>query len=389
MESRLNSCASHAGSLVRPCEAVAPKRGWALGLLPALHHKENLMQRRAFSLIFGFGSMLAFLPNTALAQYQLTNLDSNQFNNAKSDDPLIVNAWGLARSATSPWWLSNQGSGWSTLYDGNGVKQSLVVSVPAAAGMPVGQPTGIVVNPSTSGEFAIQGHQAIFIFDSLDGTISAWAPGVNPFSAQKVIDNSANKASYTALAITNNPSGNSLFAVDNVNNVVDIYNGTFTLIGTFTPDSSIPSGFSVFGIRDINGTVFVSFAANNGGPGGFIDMYKEDGALIGTFAKGSPLNQPWGFAVAPLNFGPLSNTMLVSNNTNTGTINAFDAKGQFVGTLKTEGNPIVIDQLWAIGFGGGTTKNGAANTLYFTAGPHNNLAGTFGMIAPGNPMGQQ
>jgi uncharacterized protein (TIGR03118 family) len=346
------------------------------------------MQRRAFSLIFGLVLGAGILSNTALAQYQLTNLDSNQFNNAKSDDPLIVNAWGLTRSATSFWWLSDQGSGWSTLYDGSGVKQSLVVSIPAAAGMPVGQPTGIVVNPSTSGEFAVKGQQAIFIFDTLDGTISGWVPGVSRFSAQLVMDNSANKASYTGLAITNKPSGNSLFAVDNANNVVNIYNGTFTLTGTFAPDPSIPSGFSVFGIRDINGTVFVSFAANNGGPGGFVDMYKEDGTLIGTFAKGSPLNQPWGFAVAPANFGPLSNTVLVSNNTNTGTINAFNAKGQFVDTLKMEGNPIVIDQLWAIDFGGGTTNNGATNALYFTAGPHNNLAGTFGMIVPGG-MGQQ
>jgi uncharacterized protein (TIGR03118 family) len=349
------------------------------------------MQRRAFPLIFSLGLVLAFFSSTAWAQYHLTNLDSNQFGHAQADDPLIVNAWGLARSGTSPWWLSDQGSGWSTLYNGAGVKQARVVSVPAAAGMPVGQPTGIVFNPSTSGEFAVQGQQAIFIFDSLDGTISAWARGVSPFSAQLVKDNSANKDSYTALAVTNHPSGNSLFVVDNANNVVDIYDGNFSLKGTFAPDNTIPSGFSVFGIRDINGTVYVSFAANNGGPGGFIDTYKEDGTLIGTFAEGFPLNQPWGFAVAPADFGPLSNTLLVSNNTNTGTINAFNSKGKFVDTLKiTPGRPIVIDQLWAIDFGGGTTNNGASNTLYFTAGPHNNLAGTFGMIVPGgNPMDGQ
>ena len=341
------------------------------------------MQRRAFALIFSLGSVLAFFSSTALAQYRLTNLDSNQFGQAQTDDPLSVNAWGMARSATSPWWISDEGSGWSTLYNGAGVKQGLVVAIPAASGVPVGSPTGMVFNPSQTGEFAVQGQQPIFIFDSLDGTISGWAPGVSRFSAQLAIDNSTNKASYTALAVTNSPSGNSLFAVDNANNQVNIYDGTFTLKGTFAPDPSIPSGFSVFGIRDINGTVYVSFAANNGGPGGFIDTYKEDGTLIGTFAQGFPLNQPWGFALAPANFGPLSNTLLVSNNTDTGTINAFSAKGQFVGTLKaTPGRPIVIDQLWAIDFGGGTTGNGATNALYFTAGPHNNLAGTFGVIVP-------
>jgi uncharacterized protein (TIGR03118 family) len=341
---------------------------------------------RAFSVIFSLA--LAFFSNTASAQYQLTNLDSNQFNSAKADDPLVVNAWGLARSATSPWWVSDQGSGWSTLYDGTGAKQGLVVSVPAATGSSVGQPTGMVFNPSTTGEFAVQGKPAIFIFDSLDGSISAWAPGVTLFAAQKVIDDSANKASYTALAITNHPSGNSLFAVDNVNDVVNIYDGSFTKTGTFQPDNSIPTGpngFSVFGIRDINGTVFVAFAANNGGPGGFVDMYKEDGTLLGTLSKGFPLNQPWGFALAPANFGHLSNTILVSNNTNTGTINAFNSKGQFVGTLREGGRPIVIDQLWGIDFGGGNTAaggNGATNALYFTAGPHNNFAGTFGVIVP-------
>jgi uncharacterized protein (TIGR03118 family) len=341
---------------------------------------------RAFSVIASLA--LAFSANIASAQYKLTNLDSNQFNRAQVDDPLMVNGWGLARSATSPWWVSDQGSGWSTLYDGTGVKQSLVVAVPAATGAAVGQPTGIIFNPSTTGEFAVQGKAAPFIFDSLDGTISAWAPAVSRFAAQKVIDDSANKASYTALAVTNRASGNSLFAVDNANDVVNIYDGTFTLTGTFQPDKTIPTGpngFSVFGIRDINGTVFVTFAANNGGAGGFVDMYKEDGTLIGTLAKGFPLNQPWGLAVAPANFGFLSNTILVSNNTNTGTINAFNSKGRFVGTLTEDGRPIHIDQLWGIDFGGGNTAaggNGAANALYFTAGPHNNFAGTFGVIVP-------
>jgi uncharacterized protein (TIGR03118 family) len=334
--------------------------------------------------------MLAFFSSTALAQYQLTNLVSNQFGQATNDDPLIVNAWGLARRATGPWWLSDNISGWSTLYNGQGVKQGLVVSVPAAAGISVGTPTGIVLNPSTSGEFAVQGQAAPFIFDCLDGVITAWAPGVDPFVAQIVINNAGGSASYTALAITNKPSGNSLFAADNANNVVDIYDGTFSLTGTFAADPSIPSGFSVFGIQDINGTVYASFAANNGGPGGFIDTYREDGTLIGNFAKGFPLNQAWGFTLAPANFGPLSNTLLVSNNTNTGTINAFNAQGKFVGTLNARpGRPIVIDQLWGIAFGGGNTSSGSTNVLYFTAGPHNNVAGTFGMIVSGgNPIGQ-
>jgi len=345
------------------------------------------MQRRAFALIFSLGLVFSFFSSTALAQYQLTNLDSNQFGRATNDDPLMVNGWGMARSGTSPWWISDQGSGWSTLYDGQGAKQGLVVSIPAAAGLPVGQPTGIVFNPSTTGEFPVEGAQSVFIFDSLDGVISGWAPAAGLFAAHIALDNSGSKASYTALAITNKPSGNFLYAVDNAHNAVDIYDGTWALKGTFAADPNIPSGFSAFGIRDMNGTVYVAFAANDGGPGGFIDTFKEDGTLIGTFAQGRGLNQPWGFAVAPANFGQFSNMLLISNNNDFGTIVAFNSKGQFVGTLRHDGRPIIIDQLWAIDFGGGSSNNGATNALFFTAGPHNNLAGTYGVVVPGENQG--
>lgn len=328
-------------------------------------------------------SVLAFLSTTAMAQYKVTNLDSNQVNGAKFDDPLQVNGWGIARGATSPWWVSDQGSGWSTLYDGNGVKQSLVVAVPPAEKLFVGQPTGIVINEST--DFKVSGSPALFIFDTLDGTISAWSPAVNVKAAIVIADNSASGASYTALAVTNKASGNSLFAVDNANNQIDIYDASFTWTGTFATDPNVPSGMAAFGISDINGIVFVAWAPTNEGPGGYINMYKEDGTLIGTFTQGMPLNQPWGFAVAPKNFGPLSNALLISNNNNHGTIVGYDANGKFVGFLRDEhGRRIEINQLWAIEFGGGNTTNGAANALYFTAGPANNLAGTFGVIVPGH-----
>jgi uncharacterized protein (TIGR03118 family) len=355
------------------------------------------MQRSAFALIFSLGLVLAFLSTTASAQYKRTNLVSNQFRRATNDDPLIVNAWGMARSATSPWWISDNASGWSTLYDGNGVKVPLNVSILPATPGAVGTPPGIVFNTSKAGEFA----RAPFIFVTLDGTVAAWEPGVTRSPAQIVVPPSGG-ASFSGLAITAHPAGtpNFLFAADNANNVVDIFDGNFVLRGTFAADPNIPTGpngFSVNGIRDISGTVFVAFAANNGGAGGFVDTFKEDGTLIGTFAQGAPLNQPWGFAVAPGNFGPLSNTLLVSNNVNnTGTINGFNATtGRFVATLTRHGKPINIDQLWAIDFGGGASNpdntctaplnatpsaNGLNNELFFTAGPHNNVAGTFGKI---------
>jgi uncharacterized protein (TIGR03118 family) len=336
------------------------------------------MQRHTLALFVAVGVLLAFSP-MALAQYQLKNLDSNQFRKAVHDDPLMVNAWGLARGATSPWWVANQGSGWSTLYDRTGAKQGLVVAVPPSASGFVGQPTGVVFNGTT--DFQVQGWQSFFVFDTLDGTISAWSPQVNLKSAIVMVDNSKSGAVYTALAITNKAAGNLLFAVNNAANQVEIYDTTFTNKGTFAADPGVPAGMAAFGIRDINGVVFVSFAPTNGGPGGYIDMYKEDGTLMRTFAQGAPLNQPWGFAVAPKNFGALSNTLLISNNNNAGTIVGYDAKGNFVGVLKdASGNPIVINQLWAIDFGGGNSTNGDANQLFFTAGPDNNLAGTFGSI---------
>lgn len=343
------------------------------------------MQRRMFAITSMLWLALVFSSRSALAQYQLTNLVSNQVGQAvRPADPLIVNAWGLARAGSSPWWVADNNSGWSTLYTAGGVKEGLEVEIPPApSGGPIGQPTGVVWNPSQSNEFQIQGWQTFFIFATLDGTISAWAPGIAKFDAEIAVDNSGSGASYTALAVTNKASGNFLFAANAANNQIEIYDGTFTSKGTFAADPAIPAGFSVFGIRDIAGQVFVSFASSTGGPGGFIDLYDEKGKLVqSSLLQGAPLNQPWGFAAAPSNFGALSNTLLISNNTNSGTINGFDPlRRKFVGTLKdARGNVIHIDQLWAIDFGGGTAANGALNTLFFTAGPHNNLAGTFGKI---------
>jgi uncharacterized protein (TIGR03118 family) len=333
------------------------------------------------TLVFCLAVCVLAISSTAFAQYKLTNLDSNQLKWAQNVDPLQVNGWGLARSAGSPWWVANQGSGWATLYDGMGTKQGLVVSIPPSAKGFVGQPTGQVFNGSK--EFQIQGSPAVFIFDTLDGTISAWSFAVNPKSAMVVADNSANGASYTGLAITSLPTGNSLFAVDNANAKIDIYDGTFTWKGSFAADPAVPSGMAPFGIRDINGTVWVSWAKPDGSAGGYVDLYKEDGTLIGPFTWDSHLNQPWGFAVAPPNFGRLSNAVLISNNNNEGTIVAYDWKGHFIDYVRDfSGRKIIIDQLWAIDFGGGNANSGLTNTLYFTAGPANNLTGIFGMIVP-------
>jgi len=337
------------------------------------------MQRHKIAFTICLGLAVTLFSSAAMAQYQLTNLDSNQAKTAKFMDPLQVNGWGLARSSGSPFWVSDQGSGWSTVYTGKGVKEGLEVLIPSATGAGPGQPTGIVANGSS--DFQIGGQASHFLFATLDGTISGWAPGANPNDAIIAVNNSASGSMFTGLAVTNRPSGNLLYAADLANNVVDVYDGSFNLVNSFT-DSTLPAGNVPFGIQDIGGLVYVAFAQADEAPGGYIDIFQEDGTFVKTLAQGKPLNQPWGFAVAPRNFGPLSNTLLVTNNTNSGTINAFNLEnGQFVGTVKDpNGKDIVINQLWGIEFGGGSANNGRTNQLFFTAGPYNNLAGTFGVI---------
>ncbi len=280
----------------------------------------------------------------AEAQYQLTNLVSNQVGQAPTIDPLLANAWGLARSATSPWWISDNDTGWSTLYRATGTQESLRVLIPTAGNGPAeptglngpGTPTGIVFNGSST-DFQLQGKKASFIFATLDGTISAWAPGVNDNQSMIVVDNSANKASYTGLAITSNPSGNFLYAADNANNHIDMFDGTFTWVKSFG-DPAIPSTFSVFGIQDLNGLVYVTYAVPNIGAGGYVDVFKEDGTFVKTLIQGPHSEPGLGYSRwLRANFGPLSNTLLISNNSVHGTINAFDpVTGKFVGTIRDE-----------------------------------------------------
>jgi uncharacterized protein (TIGR03118 family) len=335
------------------------------------------MPNRTIVLTASLALALLSSASVARAQYQVTNLVSNQEKTAKVTDPLIVNAWGLVYPPGGPFWISDNNSGWSTLYDANGTKVPLNVLIPTAGGDGPGSPTGVVFNGSP--DFKIKGSPTLFLFATLDGTISGWAPAVNRDAA--MVEITTPGASYTGLAISTKPSGNVLLAADNANNKVDIYNGAFKLVKSFT-DATLPAGFAAFGIRDFGGLVYVSFASSAGAAGGFIDIFTEDGELLKQLTNGAPLNQPWGFAVAPKNFGEFSNTLLVSNNTNTGTINSFNAiTGQFVGTLKdTKGDPIQIDQLWGIEFGGGAPADGATNQLFFTAGPDNNLTGLFGVI---------
>jgi uncharacterized protein (TIGR03118 family) len=338
--------------------------------------------RRIATLIACCGLALAF-SGAAIAQtqsttqyYSSTNLTSNLTGKAKYTDTLLENPWGMAYAPGGAFWVSDELSGWSTLYSGTGEPQSLQVVVPPASGKVPGSPTGMVYNGSS--EFAIDSWVSAFLFDTLDGTIQGWSD-FEPSTTLIAVTTAG--ASYTGLAITSHASGNTLYAADDANNKVDMYNGNFELTGSFT-DATIPAGFSVFGIQDINETLYVTFAATNGGPGGYIDTFTEAGVFLKRFASGAPLNQPWGVALAPAkNFGTFSGALLVSNNSNQGTVVGYNVTtGKSLGALKSSsGKALSMSGIWGIEFGGGTTANGKTNQLFYTAGP-NDTNGYFGVI---------
>ena len=334
----------------------------------------------AFFALLALGCFL--FSDAASAQYSATTLVANQPAKAPHTDPNLVNAWGLARAGTSPFWVSDNGTGVSTLYDGMGNQIPLIVSVPALAGGK-GSPTGIVFNGSQDFVVSQNGLSgpALFLFATLDGTISGWNPNVALNAAIIAADNSKARAVYTGLGISSGAHGNFLYAADTVNSRVDVYDGSFRLIKSLT-DPTIPQGFAAYGIQDLEEQVYVTYASAAGGPGGFVDVFTEEGAFVKRFTSGGPLVQPWGLALAPTHFGRFSTAILVGNKTADGTINAFNAKtGAFLGHLSdATGTPIHIDQLWGLEFGGGTSLNGAANQLFFTSGPDNYLNGRFGVI---------
>ena len=334
------------------------------------------MQLRRNTLILALASALVLVSSAAVAQtFKPTFLVSNLSGKALHTDPLLQNAWGLAYAPGGAFWVSDEADGWSTLYDGQGNPQSLQVIVPSSTGTGAGTPTGIVYNGST--EFKIHNWTSVFLFATLDGTISGWS-SFEPGTA--LIGVRATGAVYTGLAITSHTSGNFLFAADNANNKVDIYDGNFSLVKSFT-DSTVPAGFAPFGIQDISGQVYVAFASTTGAAGGIIDIFDESGNYVKRLVGSGALNQPWGLAVAPTTWGTFAGALLVSNNTSKGTIVGFNlSTGKMIGPLKNaSGKTIMIDGLWGIEFGGGTSLNGGTNQLFFTAGP-NDADGYFGVI---------
>lgn len=363
--------------------------------------------------------MLATLPAFAGDQngqrFVQTNLVSNLPGVAANTDAALQNAWGVANFPDGPLWISDNNDGMSTLYDGNGAKTPLNVKIPLPPGRtapPAAAPTGMVWNSTTG--FTITGNgttaAAIFIFDTEDGTISAWNPAVDPITpgapatstASLVVDNSKAGAVYKGLAFGTNKNGNFLFATNFAAGTVEAYNSKFALTkldGTFS-DPDIPTGFAPFGITNIDNNLFVTYAQQNAqkndviaGAGlGFVDVFTTDGVFVRRFASRGTLNAPWGVVRATQKQGRFSGDILIGN---------FGSKGQFAGwinafsagadndfhgpLLNQQGRPISIDGLWSLFFG--TFLNSDADTLYFTAGPNNQTNGLYGSLVKADDDG--
>lgn len=346
---------------------------------------------RALALVAG----MALAAGTASAQrYIQHDLVSDVPGLAAFTDPNLVNAWGIASSGSGPIWVANNGTGTSTVYRGNGTALPLVVTIPAGAANTEGGgvPTGLVFNGT--GQFAVTensvGGSAIFIFAGEDGTISGWNPNVDATHAvlPASADLSATGAIYKGLALGATGAGNFLYATNFHDGFVQVFDSSFVPTTTFTDPALVALGFAPFGIANIGGDLYVSFALQDAdkeddvaGPGnGYVDVFDTSGTLLRQFAANGTLNSPWGMVLAPGNFGAFSNALLVGNFGD-GRINAFDpSTGALLGQFrKPNGQPLEIEGLWGLRFGNGG-QGGDANLLFFTAGPEDESHGLFGSL---------
>jgi len=359
------------------------------------------MQHSRIWRVIGATVLLAALPllaTPAAAQYEQVNLVSDIPGLAAMTDPpcpglptpCLLNPWGVVNPPGGPLWVSDNNAGVSTLYQGNGTRVPLVVTIPPPMGATgPAAPTGVVWN-GTRGFVVTKGNAsgaAVFIFDTEDGTISGWNPAVDGTHAILAVDHSPKGAVYKGLALGSNSAGVFLFAANFHDAVVEMYDSTFHLIKTFT-DPTVPPGYAPFGIRNIDGNLYVTFALQNaakhddvaGAGHGFVDIFDTNGTRIKRLVSRGPLNSPWGLALAPADFGRFSNHLLIGNFGD-GKINAFDlGDGEFKDALEdSDGKPLVNNGLWSLWFGDGLAL-GNPNELFFTAGINDEADGLLGKI---------
>jgi uncharacterized protein (TIGR03118 family) len=328
--------------------------------------------------------------------FQQTNLVSDIAGLAQVTDPNLVNPWGISFSSAapkgSPIWVSDQGTGKSTLYavspSNTATINSLVVTIPTVGSSSPSGPTGQVFNSTTG--FTIPGPNgsvvaSSFIFDTLQGTIEGWNPGsVGGTSSAVIVVNNSSTAQYTGLAAGSSGGVNYLYAANDLTSPgIQVYNSSFTnvtLTGNFV-DPKLPKGFVPYNIANVNGDLFVTYRGSNG-KGGAVAEFNTNGTFVRQIAANKTsgnLQSPWGVALAPAGFGKFSNDLIVGNFSS-GLIDAYTPKGKFAGQLTTTANKkIKIPGLWTLAAGNGL-QAGPANSLLFTAGidgQAHGLLGTF------------
>jgi uncharacterized protein (TIGR03118 family) len=337
---------------------------------------------------------LAFASASAAdSVYARRNLVSDGTIPAAHTDPNLINGWGVAFNPYGFVWVASADGGVSTLYDGLGNPQPLVVQIPSPTMGIGGNPTGIVFNGSDNFVVSRNGISgpSRFIFATEQGVIAAWSPAVDLTHAIRMVNNAASGAVYKGLAIGANGSIQLLYAADFRNARIDVYNTAFHRQGLPTGafvDPYLPPGYAPFGIQAINGDIYVTYARQNAdkneevtGPGlGYVDVYSPNGRLIRRVASGGALNAPWGVAMAPAGFGRFSNALLIGNFGD-GRINAYEPVFSLpLGTLRDKnGKSIRVDGLWGIAFGNGLNTQ-PVNTLFFAAGPDDEEHGLYGRI---------
>src|SRR5258708_7304076 len=363
---------------------------------------------------------------TGFAQhYNQTNLVSNTAGVAPVTDPQLINPWGLSRNSGSPWWVSDQATGFSTLYNGAGDKQSLIVTIPPAdptnKNTPTGTPTGTIANGSQTDFLLAPGKSALFLFSTNDGTIAGWNPAVAATLAVTVVK-TTDGSSYTGLTSAFINGKPFLYAANFNKGRVDVYDNAFQPVklsidhsdrdegddddrsseNSFV-DEKLPRDYVPFNVQAIGNDIVVTYALHmegarfeTDGPGlGFMDIYSSTGRLLRRLEHGDWLNAPWGVALAPLDFGRFSHDLLIGQfagggeTQSSGFIAAYDlATGKLDGLLQdASGKPLAINGLWALSPGNVSPNNSDAAAspaaeVYFTAGAQHGSGGMLWYFAP-------
>ncbi len=366
---------------------------------PASHHLGSALRLSrsipmALAVSFCSGNIRAQAP--PIQHYTLTDLTSNLNSLAPTMDPNLVNPWGLSRSSGNAWWVSDNGKGVSTLYNGTGNIEPLVVPIPAADRSNTGSPTGTMFNGDPNSFQVAPSKGAIFLFVTEDGTISGWNPGVSSSAVIKVNTHGKSVFKGATIATVETSEGPKpyIFAADFRRGRVAVYDDEFRSVRISEDafdDDHLPKEYVPFNVQNIGGNIYVTYAHQDearhdeidGAGKGYVDVFSPTGRLLHRLEHGPWFNAPWGLALASGDFGSHSHDLLVGQF-GSGEILAFDVlTGAFKGKLTAPDNhPFVIDGLWAIAFGGGPASNGPATSLFFTAGPDHERNGLFGQITP-------